>query len=116
MNFAGATKESRVKIILLDVNGGPYVAKNFALSSSKGKYITVHDADDWAFPTRIAEQMQPLLNASTTSLSVTMGCTLRFKKNGKFTRFIKTNINCLDGANRLCYPSALFERNFFIKN
>jgi glycosyltransferase involved in cell wall biosynthesis len=111
--FQLKAKDSRVKIISLNVNVGTYVAKNLALASAKGKYITVHDADDWAFPTRIAEQMQPLLNASTAGLSVTMGRTLRFKKNGQFTRFIKTNINCLDGANRLCYPSPLFERNFF---
>ena len=106
-------QDNRVKIISINVNSGPYVAKNIALKYAKGKYITVHDADDWAFPSRITEQMEPLLNASMTGITVTMGRTLRLKKNGQFSRFVKTSPNCLDGVNRLCFPSPLFDRLFF---
>lgn len=106
-------KDERVKVLTLNTNGGPYVAKNVALSQAKGVYLTVHDADDWAFPTRIAQQMQPLLGADAQGLAVTMGRTLRCDAQGRFTRFQPIDWVSLDGALRLCFPSPLFNRAYF---
>jgi hypothetical protein len=106
-------RDARVKVLALNTNGGPYVAKNVGLTVAKGQYLTVHDADDWAFPTRIEQQMQPLLKAKGSELAVTMGRTLRCDMNGQFTRFQPINWVSLDGALRLCFPSPLFDRAYF---
>ena len=106
-------QDARVKVLALNTNGGPYVAKNVGLTVAKGQYLTVHDADDWAFPARIEQQMQPLLQAKGSGLAVTMGRTLRCDMNGQFTRFQPLDWVSLDGALRLCFPSPLFDRAYF---
>lgn len=106
-------RDARVKVLALNTNGGPYVAKNVGLSVAKGQYLTVHDADDWAFPARIAQQIQPLLQAKGSGLAATIGRTLRCDMNGQFTRFQPLDWVSLDGALRLCFPSPLFERAYF---
>ena len=106
-------RDARVKVLALNSNGGPYVAKNVGLTVAKGQYLTVHDADDWAFPRRIAQQMQPLLQAKGSGLAVTMGRTLRCDMHGQFTRFQPLDWVSLDGALRLCFPSPLFDRAYF---
>lgn len=107
------SQDARVKVLALNTNGGPYVAKNVGLTVAKGQYLTVHDADDWAFPNRIAQQMQPLLQVKGSGLAVTMGRTLRCDMNGQFTRFQPLDWVSLDGALRLCFPSPLFDRAYF---
>ncbi len=106
-------QDARVKVLALNTNGGPYVAKNVGLTVAKGQYLTVHDADDWAFPTRIAQQMQPLIQAKAPGLAVSMGRTLRCDMNGQFTRFQPLDWVSQDGALRLCFPSPLFDRAYF---
>lgn len=105
--------DARVKVLALNTNGGPYVAKNIGLTVAKGQYLTVHDADDWAFPARIAQQIQPLLQAKGSGLAVIMGRSLRCDMNGQFTRFQPLDWVNLDGALRLCFPSPLFDRAYF---
>ena len=107
------SRDARVKVLPLNTNGGPYVAKNVGLTVAKGQYLTVHDADDWAFPTRIAQQLQPLMQAKAPGLAVSMGRTLRCDMNGQFTRFQPLDWVSLDGALRLCFPSPLFSRAYF---
>jgi hypothetical protein len=107
------SRDARVKVLALNTKGGPYVAKNVGLTVAKGQYLTVHDADDWAFPTRIEHQMQPLLQAKAPGLAVSMGRTLRCDMNGRFTRFQPLDWVSLDGAFRLCFPSPLFSRAYF---
>jgi hypothetical protein len=106
-------QDDRVKVLALPINGGPYEAKNQALAHATGQYLTVHDADDWAFPTRIAQQMQPLLQAGPSGVAVTMGRTLRCDMHGQFTRFQPIDWVSIDGALRLCFPSPLFDRAYF---
>ena len=106
-------RDERVKVLALNTNGGPYVAKNVGLTVAKGQYLTVHDADDWAFPARIEQQLQPLLQAKDSELAVTMGRTLRCDMHGQFTRFQPLDWVSLDGALRLCFPSPLFDRAYF---
>jgi glycosyltransferase involved in cell wall biosynthesis len=106
-------QDSRVKVIALNTNGGPYIAKNVALSVAKGQYLTVHDADDWAFPTRIEDQLQPFLKPKVSEIAVSMGRTLRCDINGRFTRFQPLDWISVDGALRLCFPSPLFDRAYF---
>lgn len=110
-----AEQDPRIKVIPLRTNGGPYIAKNIGLGFAKGDFITVHDADDWAFPTRFADQIRPLLNDATGTLKVSMGKTLRITASGQFTRFQPPNWVTNDGAMRWCFPSPLFERRYFVE-
>lgn len=55
-----AMKDDRFKIISLDKNGGPYVARNTALKVATGDYITINDADDWSHPQKIEIQARHL--------------------------------------------------------
>jgi hypothetical protein len=55
-----AAGDRRVRVVRLDRNGGPYVARNRALAEALGVFVTCHDGDDWAHPERIARQVAPL--------------------------------------------------------
>jgi len=46
----------RVRLIRMPVNGGAYLARNAALAIAKGEFVTLHDADDWSHPAKIAIQ------------------------------------------------------------
>lgn len=109
-----AAQDQRIRVVALSENGGPYIAKNIGLRLARGDYITVHDADDWAFPTRLADQIAPLLSDASGALKVSMGKTLRLDASGQFTRLQPPNWVTEDGAFRWCFPSPLFERQFFL--
>ena len=106
-------QDPRVRVIALGTNGGPYVAKNVALSVARGEYLTVHDADDWAYPSRLADQLLPLLNSADARQRVSLGRALRLQADGRITRFRPLDWITDDGALRLCFPSLLFERRYF---
>lgn len=108
-----ATADARIKVLPLQANGGPYIAKNVGLTQARGEFVTVHDADDWAFPTRIADQLAPLLGDASGRLRVSVGMTLRMEHSGRFTRFQPTDWQSRDGALRFCPPSPLFQRSYF---
>lgn len=112
--------DSRVRVFSLSQNSGPYVAKNLALKHARGQFLTVHDADDWAFPDRIHWQIKPLLsNASGSSrerasiYKASMAKMLRLSEDGIFTRFQPSNWVTQDGALRLSFPSPMFRRDWF---
>lgn len=46
----------RVRLIRMSVNGGAYRARNAALAVAQGEFLTLHDADDWSHPAKIAIQ------------------------------------------------------------
>ncbi|HYN46967.1 MAG TPA: glycosyltransferase family A protein, partial [Allosphingosinicella sp.] len=49
-----ARSDPRFRLIRQSVNGGSYAARNRALVEATGEFVTVHDADDWSHPERIA--------------------------------------------------------------
>lgn len=108
-----AQQDARVRVIRLSTNSGPYVAKNIGLTHAKGDFITVHDADDWAFPTRLADQIQPLLGDPSGNTTVSIARMLRMQPDGRITRMQPLNWVTDDGALRLCFPSPLFRRDYF---
>jgi tetratricopeptide (TPR) repeat protein len=55
-----ATKDDRIRLHRMDVNGGTYVAKNHGMGMAKGKYIAFHDSDDWLHPRKIAASIDVL--------------------------------------------------------
>ncbi|MHB9003845.1 MAG: glycosyltransferase family 2 protein [Coriobacteriia bacterium] len=60
-----AMRDERVKVVHLDVNGGPGMARHAAMEAATGDIVACLDADDVAVPERLALQV-PLLedNAS----------------------------------------------------
>lgn len=49
-----AQNDKRIRLICLDRNGGPSVARNRAIDSAKGEWIVVLDADDALLPGRLS--------------------------------------------------------------
>ncbi|SNR72406.1 glycosyltransferase family 2 protein [Puniceibacterium sediminis] len=53
-----AAHDPRLTVIRLPQNQGAYGARNAGLAAARGTYVTLHDADDWSHPERIARQVQ----------------------------------------------------------
>src|SRR5690606_30028325 len=49
--------DERFRLIRQARNGGSYACRNRALEEASGRFVTVHDADDWAHPLRIGMQV-----------------------------------------------------------
>lgn len=56
-----SNRDSRVRLIRQDRNGGAYAARNIGLKHATGDLITVHDSDDWSHPQRLELQTLTLL-------------------------------------------------------
>ena len=63
-------KDPRVKLIRHESNLGAYRARNNALSFAKGKYITVHDSDDWSHAQKIELQVTAIAQSRGAVASV----------------------------------------------
>lgn len=60
-----AGTDPRIRLKQLPQNGGAYAARNAGLAEARGEYVTLHDADDWCHPDRIAVQMDLMLESGT---------------------------------------------------
>ncbi|WP_156823514.1 glycosyltransferase family 2 protein [Woodsholea maritima] len=103
-------KDTRIKIIDNPSNLGPYVSKNKALEHATGKFITCHDADDWAHPQRLENQVKSLLSERNM---VSISYMLRLSQSGVPTQFMRKSEASPDGVMRLAYVSAMFNRAVF---
>ncbi|GAC13354.1 glycosyltransferase [Aliiglaciecola lipolytica] len=63
-------RDQRIKLFRHDVNLGAYRARNYGLSLARGKYLTVHDIDDWSHPQKIELQVKELKRKRKTVASV----------------------------------------------
>ena len=54
-----ARADPRFRLIRQPQNRGGYAARNRALAEATGELVTVHDADDWSHPEKIARQVRP---------------------------------------------------------
>lgn len=57
-----AENDGRVRLLRSERRGGPYSARNEALTIARGDFITLHDADDWSHPQKIELQARALLD------------------------------------------------------
>lgn len=105
-----AEQDKRVRIHRSPRNVGPYVSKNLALRIARGRYITCHDADDWALPDRIAHQVSIL---RATGAKATSGRMLRLGRDGEPTRPTRLSALSDDGFVRRCFVSLMVERVHF---
>ncbi|MEX0275909.1 MAG: glycosyltransferase family 2 protein [Ruegeria sp.] len=103
-----AETDSRLVVLRQTVNGGPYVAKNRALATAIGEYITGHDADDIALPDRIAVQMQPILDDPDCQASI--GYMTRLDTDARFSWPTKVGSYSFNGACRIASISLLIQK------
>jgi hypothetical protein len=66
---AFAAKDSRVRLVTLPANSGAYAARNMGLNVCSGKFITVHDSDDWSHPEKIEKQVEALIASDKIMVS-----------------------------------------------
>lgn len=55
-----AREDPRIRLIRQEKNQGGYMARTRAMAEATGDFITVHDADDWSHPEKIARQLSAL--------------------------------------------------------
>ena len=60
---AHAARDPRIRVLRAE-EVGTYPARNLGLAEARGAYVTVHDADDWSHPSKIAAQMAPMRGAA----------------------------------------------------
>lgn len=65
-----ARMDSRLRYFRLPWNVGTYAAKTFGLMRATGEFVTCHDADDWAHPSRIELQVAPLIHKPNIVFSI----------------------------------------------
>ena len=56
-----AARDPRFRLLRAPFCQGPYVARNLGVAEAQGEFVTVHDADDWSHPQKIARQVECLL-------------------------------------------------------
>ncbi len=99
-------EDPRLRILRNDINAGPYVSRNIALSQANGQWITGHDADDWAHPERIARQVEwCIANDAPACLSGMV----RMAPDGELVRFNPIGGNVVDGACRNAFISLMVD-------
>lgn len=104
-----AKEDARIKLHRNALNVGPYVSKNIALGMATGRWITGHDADDWAHPRRIADHITSVTNGPEVLHPASLTYMVRMQANGSFASFDNVNDFSPDGVTRICSISALFE-------
>ena len=55
-------QDQRIKLIQNNVNQGIPISRNKSLAASSGEYIAILDSDDYAYPSRLAEQLEFMEN------------------------------------------------------
>lgn len=107
-----AASDPRVRVLRNPVNVGPYVSKNRALLLATGRYVTGHDADDIALPTRITDQMRPILD--DTTCAATLAYMVRLDSHGAFSYPAGIGSSSYDGIARRAMISLLIDRELLM--
>lgn len=108
-----AAKDKRLRVYRNVKNVGPYAAKNLALGVAKGAFITGHDADDWAHPRRLENQVNVML--SNPRIKAVLARMLRMRSDGSLVSFSKLGKFSDDGVLRIASISCMFERGFLLE-
>lgn len=95
-----AARDSRVRLIRRNTNGGAYASRNRGLRAAGGEFVTVNDADDWAHPQKLQLQVEHLLEhpevLANTSAMVRVTEDLRFLRRGHaFDDYVGINVSSL---------------------
>ena len=93
-------RDSRIKVVLLPDNRGPYYARNTAVAEyAHGDYLTVHDDDDWSHPRKIELQVAHLeaepAELANMSLAVRTTPNLWLVRRSHLPEFVHANYSSL---------------------
>jgi glycosyltransferase involved in cell wall biosynthesis len=105
-----AKRNARIEVLSSPVNVGPYVCRNLGILHTRGQWLTVHDADDWAFPDRIEQQVNALNESRAVAC---LGRMMRINKQGQIVRPSDNPSALEDGYLRLCFVSLMVQTAFF---
>ncbi len=92
----------RVRLFASERNQGSYNVRNALCEAASGSYVTFHDADDYALPTRIAAQVAVLGRHGTVGV---VGSGLRVRNDSTFVFY------CRPGPLRLSMVSLMLRRS-----
>jgi hypothetical protein len=89
--------DPRVRLFRSSENQGAYNVRNQLVARARGQLVAFHDADDWALPERIAEQVAALRRTRaqavvTGLLRVTARGQIAFFKNQRATRLSRVSL------------------------
>ncbi|BAK72697.1 glycosyltransferase family 2 protein [Arcobacter sp. L] len=98
-------KDSRIKVIKLEKNSGPAIARNRAIEEAKGRYIAFLDADDIWYKNKLEKQIK-FMNERSLALTYSSYDLMDEEENGlgsfmtkdkiTYNDLLKTNsIGCL---------------------
>ena len=79
-----AAGDRRVRLFVSAANQGAYNIRNAMLGLAQGEYVTFHDADDYALPSRIRMQVAEILSRESRAVVARM---LRVRPSGEFVFF-----------------------------
>jgi hypothetical protein len=96
---AHAADDPRIQLLDGSNDKGAYPARNLGLAAASGDFITVQDADDWAHPDKIAQQVKALIKAPSAKASLSDWARatpdLRFTNTRADVSLIHPNISSL---------------------
>ncbi len=96
-----AARDPRVRPMRHERNRGAYAARNTALALATGDFVTVHDADDWSHPAKLALQALSLMQNGEVA-----NVTKQIRVHRDMRVYVKP-----DGSTILdCYPSLMMPR------
>jgi glycosyltransferase involved in cell wall biosynthesis len=91
--------DTRIRLIKAKKNGGPYAARNIALSEARGEFVTCHDADDWSHAQKIEKQVNDLINnhelVANMSSHARINENLIFSRRGNRGFYLQANMSSL---------------------
>lgn len=101
-----AARDPRVRLVRLPHNKGAYGARNVALAEARGQYVTLHDADDWSHPERLARHVGFLVNTPghVGCLSTQVRCT----EDLQVSRWTGTGAIAFENLTSLMLPREIF--------
>ena len=79
-----AKDDPRVRVLDFFQNNGAYAARNAGLKDAVGRFVTVHDADDFAHAQKIERQVRPLVQNDRLVFSISD--LVRVSADGTFAR------------------------------
>jgi len=90
-------RDPRVRLFRSEGNQGAYNVRTQLAAQARGEFVTFHDADDWAFPSRIAMQVAALSRSRARAvvgglLRVTPQGGVTFFKNQRATRLSRVSL------------------------
>jgi glycosyltransferase involved in cell wall biosynthesis len=90
-------RDPRVRLFRSRGNQGAYNVRAQLAAHARGEFISFHDADDWAFPSRIAAQVAALSRSGTRAvvgglLRVTPEGNVQFFKNQRAVRLSRVSL------------------------